>query len=115
MFDDAETYDPHELAEREQRQRLVARDEATQFRLDLAHVLSTEAGRRLYSGIKAMSRSDLPSFDPNPYVSSWNEGRRSVDLDLTKQVQHPELQNLYELMLKEEHDRRCKRAAFIAG
>lgn len=115
MFDDAETYDPQELADREQRARDVARSDKAQFLSDLAFVLSTETGRRLFAGIKEMSRGDLPSFDANPYVTAWNEGRRSLDIDLTALVSRPELQHAYEELLKEAHDRRCKRSAYIAG
>lgn len=82
---------------------------------DLAWVLSTIQGRRFIDTLRRDTGIRASSFRPDPYEMAFNEGRRSVGLELEARLVAPSLAHLFDLMEKEHRDRIRDRNSFLDG
>ncbi len=67
----------------------------------LARTMSTDDGRELIHNLLSMTQLYISSFDTNALSMAFNEGRRSVGLDLQSLMKS----DLYLLMLEEANER----------
>lgn len=100
--------------QREQRIDAYRKQEAEEARLDLVTVMSTVEGRRFVD----MLRRDTGVLGQS-YVkgdsrqTDFNEGRRSVGLELVHRLLHPDLIGLLAKMEHEHRDRIAERNRFV--
>lgn len=101
-------FDPHDLdaqqqskAEKQRRQKL----EREQERADLKWLMSSERGRRIIWRLMSQSGVFLGSFNENPAVMAFNEGRRAFG-NRTLALVNTHAHEHYDAMVKENNDDR---------
>ncbi len=80
---------------------------------DLAWVMSTIQGRRFVDSIRRDTGIRAQSFRHDTHETAFNEGRRSVGLELEARLIAPDLAHLFDQMEKEHRDRIRARNDFI--
>lgn len=101
-----------ELDQAERMQRLAAyqEQEKEEARLDLVHVMSTVEGRRFIDMLRRDTGVQRLSYaQGDPGQTSFNEGRRSVGLELVQRLLHPDLLAFYASLEHEHRDRISER------
>lgn len=107
-----DTIDPTE------RETLVAAylaEERKAAEADLCWVMSTIEGRRFVDMLRRDTGLKAASYQSDPYDTAFNEGRRSVGIELEARLMAPGVSHLLDLMEKEHRDRIRARNDFIAG
>jgi len=108
--------EPLELQERDERLAEYQRLEQETARHDLAMVLSTIEGRRFIDMLRRDTGIRALSFIPgDARASDFNEGRRSVGIELEARLLHPDLLAKFEQLEKEHRDRIRARNEHLAG
>lgn len=82
---------------------------------DLAWVMSTIQGRRFVDMLRRDTGIRAQSFRPDSHETAFNEGRRSVGLELEARLIAPDLAHLFDQMEKEHRDRIRDRNDFIGS
>lgn len=100
-------------AERDDRVATFQAAEREAAKADLAWVLSTIQGRRFVDMLRRDTGIRAQSFRPDPHETAFNEGRRSVGLELEARLIAPDLAHLFDQMEKEHRDRIRARNDFI--
>ena len=75
------------------------------LKLAFANVLKTQEGREVVLHLFDLTQNFVSSFSTNALSMAYAEGRRSVGLDLLRQID-PES---YQQLLKEHHERTIQR------
>lgn len=107
--------DPIDTLEREERVSTYLAEEREAAHLDLRFVMGSIEGRRFIDMLRRDTGVRALSFGPDDRATSFNEGRRSVGIDLEARLEHPDLIDLVDRMEKERRDRIRNRAHFIAS
>lgn len=72
------------------------------FALRLKEVAQTSGGREFIECVLEMSNMNTLSFNANALTMAFNEGRRSLGLDISRMIDP----DSYQLILKEGYERR---------
>ena len=84
-------------------EQLLTANQAHQAREDLRAVLSTPEGRRFAWSILSACGVYARSFTGEPLSSAFNEGRRSVGIEILERIE-AQAPGSYQTMLKESLD-----------
>ena len=77
------------------------RDEISRFFLCLEDVLKTETGRKVFKGIFNLCPLDINVFSSDPIVNAYNEGRRSLIIEIRDLIKNTNINNIFEIEKEE--------------